>query len=409
MADTARGAWGGLRREAVGLRQELAALRRSIHRRPEIGLELPETKRAILSQLAGLDLEVTVGSRLSSVACLLRGAEDGPTVVLRADMDALPIQEASGEDFCSLIPGAMHACGHDLHVAMLVGALRLLVRRRGQLKGNVLALFQPGEEADDGAGVMLEEGALKLAGTPIVGAYALHVYANRLPRGMFGTRGGTIMAGSDGLDVVIEGEGGHGGTPWTARDPILPACEMITGLYATVTRSTSPGDPGIVSVGRVEAGTTRNVIPPTARFDATIRTMTRSTRDRVVNQVTRLCEGIARAHGVSATVTVTPGYPPTVNDEAAADRVRRTVSEVFGPERFHAVREPVTGSEDFSRILERVPGCMVFFGVGRGPDHGAEAPNHSPAVRFDDSHLPDGAALLASLTLSHLGTRPVSR
>jgi hippurate hydrolase len=391
-----------LRDDATALQDDLAALRRELHRIPEIGLHLPRTQERVLAALDGLPLEVSTGTALSSVTAVLRGDRPGPMVLLRGDMDALPVTEASGEEFSSRHPDVMHACGHDLHTAGLVGAARLLCARRGELAGDVVFMFQPGEEGWDGAGHMIAEGVLTAAGRPVDAAYGLHVLSSLYPRGVFTSRPGPFMAASGGLFVRVVGAGGHGARPQDTLDPVPVACEMVTALQTMVTRRFNVFEPVVVTVGTFHAGTRRNIIPDEATFEATVRTFSPSAFQRVQEHVVRLCEGIAAAHGLHAEVTCEGEYPLTVNDAAEYEFAAGAVRDVFGDERFEEAPHPFTGSEDFSRVLERVPGAYLFLGACRGDDPASAPTNHSPRAAFDDSVLGDGATLLAELAVRRL-------
>ncbi|MFF4256212.1 M20 family metallopeptidase [Streptomyces sp. NPDC001663] len=395
-----------LRDDAHELQGELAVLRRALHREPEIGLHLPRTQEKVLAALDGLPLETSTGSSLSSVTAVLRGgapgARSGPVVLLRGDMDALPVTERTGADYASLIDGAMHACGHDLHTAGLVGAARLLADRRESLAGDVVFMFQPGEEGWDGAGHMVEEGVLDAAGRPVDAAYGLHVSSSSYPTGVFTCRPGTVMAASAGLHVRVVGAGGHGSRPQDALDPIQAACEMVTALQTMVTRRFDVFDPVVVTVGTFHAGTRRNIIPDDAVFEATVRTFSAAAAERAAEVAVRLCQDIATAHGLTAEVDFVPEYPVTVNHAAEYDFLADTVREAFGEERFEPMADPITGSEDFSRVLDRVPGAFVFLGADATGDPETAPTNHSPLAAFDDSVLADGAALLAELAVRRL-------
>ena len=390
-----------LRSDAAELLPELVALRRDLHRIPEIGLQLPRTQERVLAAIDGLGLEVTLGKNLSSVTAVLRGGKPGGTVLLRGDMDALPVTEASGEEFSSTVDGAMHACGHDLHTAGLAGAARLLAARREDLPGDVVFMFQPGEEGWDGAGHMIEEGVLTASGRHVDAAYGLHVSAGTYAKGQFATRPGTLMAASGALEVRVKGDGGHGSSPHNARDPIPAACEMVTALQTMVTRTFDVFDPVVVTVGSFHAGTRRNIIPDDAVFEATLRSFSPEAAARVGDRAGQVCRGIAQAHGLDIDVTYEPEYPVTVNDAEAHAFVADTVREVFGEERLLEMADPITGSEDFSRVLERVPGAYLFLGACTS-DPATAPENHSPRARFDDSVLADGAALLAELAVRRL-------
>jgi amidohydrolase len=391
-----------MREDATALQDELAALRRALHQIPEIGLHLPLTQARVLTALDSLPLEITTGSGLSSVTAVLRGGSAGPVVLLRGDMDALPVTERSGEEFSSRHDGAMHACGHDLHTAGLVGAARLLSARRDALAGDVVFMFQPGEEGHDGAGHMIAEGVLSAAGRPVDAAYGLHVSSSTYAKGMFTSRPGTLMAASDGFRVRVVGAGGHGSRPHGALDPVPAACEMVTALQTMVTRRFDVFEPTVITVGTFHAGTRRNIIPDDAVFDATVRTFSPTVRTKVRERAVRLCEHIAAAHGLRAEAIYHEEYPVTVNDDAEYDFAAATVREVFGEERFEQLDHPLTGSEDFSRVLNEVPGAYVFLGACRTADPATAPTNHSPLAAFDDGVLADGAALLAELAVRRL-------
>ncbi len=390
-----------LRDDASALAPDLVGLRRALHAQPEIGLDLPLTQERVLAALDGLGLEITTGRSLSSVTAVLRGGRRGPAVLLRGDMDALPVTEATGLDYASGVPGAMHACGHDLHTAMLAGAARLLAAHRAELPGDVVFMFQPGEEGWDGAGRMLAEGVIEAAGRPVVAAYGMHVLSSMIPRSVFATRPGPLMAASDGMTVVVRGEGGHGSAPHRSRDPVTAAAEMVTALQTMVTRRFDVFDPVVVTVGSLHAGTKRNIIPDDARFEATIRSFSREAHDRIRAEAPALCRQIGAAFGLDVDVDYTDEYPVTRNDPAEAAFAAGVVAEIFGTERCHELADPITGSEDFSRVLDEVPGCYLFLGAHAGertdgPD------NHSPRAAFDDSVLADGVLLHAQLALRAL-------
>jgi amidohydrolase len=391
-----------MRANAQAMQSDLIKLRHHLHQRPELGLHLPETQQMVLSALEGLGLEITVGKSLSSVTALLRGSKPGPAVLLRADMDALPVAEATGVEFESRIAGAMHACGHDLHVAMLIGAARLLVAHRDQLEGDVVFMFQPGEEGWDGASQMIAEGVLDAAGARVSSAYGMHVISNGIPLGVFATRPGTLMAASDGLHVTVRGTGGHGSAPHLARDPIVVAAQMVGDLQTLVTRRFDAFDPVVLTVGSFHAGTKRNIIPDEATFDATIRTFSRSNREQIRVEAVRLCQMIGSAYGLEVDAVLAEEYPVTVNSDTHAEFVAQTVADVFGDEHYQPQQFPVAGAEDFSRVLEEVPGCYLFLGASPSSDYMHAENNHSPRAQFDDSVLHLGALLHAELALRAL-------
>ena len=389
--------------KAASLGGDLTELRHALHREPEVGLHLPGTQQRVLSALSGLPLEIATGSALTSVTGVLRGARPGPAVLLRADMDALQIEEKTGVPYRARTGEAMHACGHDLHTAMLVGAAHLLSQARDDLAGSVVFMFQPGEEACDGAGHMIAEGVLDAAGDRPVAAYALHVISARWPHGVFTTRPGPMLAASDALAVRVLGVGGHGSAPHLARDPVMAACEMALALQTYLTRSVDPLEPAVLTVGSFHAGTRRNVIPETATFDATVRTFSQEVRDKIASETVRVCEGIAAAHGLDVEAVYSQEYPVTVNDEAEAAFAAETATALFGEGAFTPMARPVTGAEDFSRVIAEVPGAMVFLGAAApGEDYMAAPYNHSQYATFDDGVLSAGAALYAGLALRRL-------
>ncbi len=371
---------------------------------PELGLHLPETQALVLEALDGLDLEITLGTATTSVTAVLRGGKPGPTVLLRGDMDALPIVEQTGLDFAA-DNGNMHSCGHDLHVAGLVGAVRLLHERRSELAGDVVFLFQPGEEGFAGARVMIEEGALEASGSLPIAAYGIHVTTGT--RGVFATRPGTIMAGANHVTITVNGAGGHGSLPSRAHDPVPAVAEIVTALNVMVTRRFSVFDPVVVTVTKLSAGAAFNVIPDSASLGATVRNLSLESLAVLQEEIARLANSIAEAHGCTAHVDFEVVYPVTVND---ADRTATTVDvlrTLFGDDRVEHMEFPLMGSEDFSFVLERVPGTFVFLHASPDGVDAETAPgNHSPRVLFDDDVLADAAAALASLALAALGTEP---
>jgi hippurate hydrolase len=385
--------------EARALLPEVVALRRRIHRQPELGLVLPETQKAVLEALGDLGLELHTGGKTSAVVAVLRGARPGPTLLLRADMDALPLTEDTGLPFRSERDGAMHACGHDAHVAMLAGAARLLAGRRGELAGTVKLLFQPGEEGYAGARVLIEEGLLD--GEPRVeAAFALHVDSS-LPAGTVATRPGPLLAAGDVFSIDLTGKGGHAAQPHLARDPIPVACEIVTALQAIVTRQMYAFDPVIVSVTKLQAGTTANVIPETAHVLGTIRSVSERARRAVREKVERLVRGIAEAHGLEVKVHVLEGYPVTVNHADSTAFARSVAADLVGEGKIVDLEAPIMVAEDFSYVLQRVPGALLF--LGARAEGGEGAPLHSNRMLLEESAFATGVALHAALALRYLG------
>jgi amidohydrolase len=390
--------------DATRISGDLVALRRAIHAEPEIGRDLPRTQEKVLAALDGLPLEISRGQALSSVTAVLRGGRPGATVLLRGDMDALPVAERTGLPYASGIDGVMHACGHDLHTAVLAGAARLLSARRAELAGNVIFMFQPAEETAGGAELMIAEGVLDAAGERPVAAFALHVSSSVLPLGVFASRDGAILAAADTLEVTVHGTGGHGSQPHLAADPIPAACEIVIALQALVTRRFNVFDPVVITVGSFHAGTASNVIPDDARLAASIRSFSPVARATVMDAAPRVVRDVASAHGLSATAEFVDGYPVTVNDAAEVTFAEGVVADLFGGQRYVRMPDPHTGSEDFSFVLDRVPGAFLMLGACPPDADPATAPNnHSAEAVFDDAVLADGTALLAELALRRLG------
>lgn len=389
---------------AAAIQPDTVALRRALHRRPEVGLSLPDTQRAILTALSGLPLEVSTGSGTTSVTGVLTGGRPGPVVLLRGDMDALPMPEDTGLDFASEVPGVMHACGHDTHVAMLAGAARLLCDLRADLAGTVVFMFQPGEEGFAGAKIMLDEGILSAAGRPVDSAYALHI-STHWASGVLSVRPGPAMASSDVIEIAVSGRGGHASSPSEALDPVPVAAAIVQAIQSMVTRRVSVFDPAVVTITQIIAGTADNVIPESARMLGTMRALSEQTRALVQEELRRLVPAIASAHGATASVQFNQGYPVTVNDPAAAELVHRTAADLLGPERAVWERDPIMGAEDWSYVLQQVPGAMTFLG-GCPPDvDPADAPaNHSNRVVFDEDAMITGVATHTATALAALSS-----
>ncbi len=371
-------------------------LRRAIHAEPELGLELPETQAKILDGLTGLGLDITLGESTTSVVAELDSGRPGPTVLLRGDMDALPMTEDFVSPFQSKHENRMHACGHDAHVSMLVSAARLLADHTSEFEGKIRFMFQPGEEGYHGARYMIDEGVCD----GVDRAFAIHVLSN-LPNGKVFTKGGPLMASADKFQITVHGAGGHASMPHDTIDPIPAAAAMVGGFSTLVSREVPAARAGVVTVAHIEAGTTNNVIPPHAFMEGTIRTLDERTRSKIHSGVTRVAEGTAAAHGCTCSCTIDQGYPVTVNDaeEAAASvGVARTL---FGDDGVTEMPEAVMGAEDWSYVLNRVPGSMAFLGVA--PDDiplADAAPNHSNLMRISESKLHHGVALYAAMALA---------
>jgi len=384
-----------LLREAEALLPDAVTMRRRIHMNPELGLDLPETKATVLQVLHGMDLEILESGSTSGIVAVLRGAQPGPTLLLRGDMDALPMPEDTEVEFKSKVSGAMHACGHDSHVAMLAHAARLLDQHRDELRGTVKFMFQPGEEGHAGAKHMLDEGLLDDADA----AFALHIFP-LLPNGTIWSKPGPLLASADVFGVDVIGKGGHASMPHHAVDPIPVACELVQALQSFVTRRVDAFDPAVVTVARIQAGTTGNVIPESATIQGTIRTVSERTRESVHEGIGRLAKGIAEAHGLEARVHLVKGYPVTVNHHGFTDFAMDTARELLGGERVFEQPNPAMGAEDWSFVLQRVPGAMAFLGVQ--PDDADPAPCHSNRMVLNESGMVQGIAMHAAVALRYL-------
>ena len=385
--------------DAAEILSELQTIRRDLHANPEVGTDLPRTQQAVLDAIDGLDLEITKGVAQSSVVAVLRGGKPGPTVLLRGDMDALPVNEETDYPFAST-NGAMHACGHDLHTSGLIGAVRLLAAHRDELPGSVIFMFQPNEEGDGGAKNMIDEGMLEAAGERPVAAYAIHVKPGT--GGVFTTRPGPLMAGFISLEITMRGAGGHSSQPQFARDPVAPLTELAVALNTMTSRRFDVFDPVVMPVTQLRGSDANNVIPDTASLGACIRYLSPERVEQLRTEITRIADGIASAHGCRAEITFEPGFPVTTNDTEEAAWTAQQLTSVYGTDRYEEMPNPEMGSEDFSFVLNEVPGAYVYLATTpEGVDPESED-NHSPRVKFDDNWLGDFAAALAHLAFARL-------
>lgn len=391
--------------DARNLLDETIRLRREIHQHPELGLDLPKTKEATLRALEGIDLEYTMSNSTTGFIATLRGAKSGKTILLRGDMDALPMPEDTGLEFASEVENRMHACGHDTHTAMLASAVRVLDRYREQLPGNVKFMFQPGEEGYGGAKIMMEEGLLEADGAPD-GAFAIHIMPNK-PFGVIGSRAGTLLASADTAKITVTGKGGHGSMPHDTLDPVPVACEIVMATQTAVTRRFNVFDPVVVTFGVIQAGTASNVIPEKAMLQATIRSTSPQARKKVNETIQRVATQISVAHEMTATVALQQGYPPTINDAQFVDFAQKTAIDMFGEEKWHTMPAPIMGAEDFSYVLNEYPGCMAFLGVGSENESDAlhAAPCHSNRMHVHEEALAVGVAYHAGIAWDFLHER----
>ena len=383
---------------------ELVQLRRLLHRFPERGNHLPLTRGIVLDALADLPLDLSLHNSTSGVVAALRGSRPGPVTLLRADMDALPVNEDTGLEFASEHPGFMHACGHDLHTAMLVGAARLLSSMQDQLGGTVLFMFQPGEEGFAGARFMIEEGLLDTVEEQPAGAFALHVNT-WFASGAVRHRAGAQLASDDEVRITVRGKGGHASSPHLAYDPIPVAAEIVLAVETAITRRINVFDPGVITFATISAGTTHNVIPENALLVGTIRALSDSTREQLQALVKRVAPHIASAHGMEADVEIDIGYPVTFNDPEHTTFVDSVARQTLDDGQVEWMDTPVMGSEDWGYVLEEVPGTMSFLGACPPGLVPGEAPGlHSNRAVFDEEAMVTGTALHAAVALTHTTT-----
>ena len=387
--------------EARELIPAAVALRRRIHAKPELGLHLPLTTEAVLDELRGLEVEIARGPSTSGLVVSLSGTKPGTqtgrTILLRGDMDALPMPEATGLDFASEIPGRMHACGHDAHTAMLVQAVHLLHRHRDELAGTVKFMFQPGEEGYGGARLMIADGLLDADPKPDA-AFALHIWPSVKAGAILG-KPGPMMASVDVWTISVKGRGGHASMPHDAVDPIPVAFEIGLALQALVTRRMDVFDPVVLTCTKVTAGTANNVIPETVEMAGTLRTTSERARESAHEGIRRVAVNIAAAHLCEANVAIKRGYPVTVNDPGFVDFARTVATDLLGADNYISRPAPIMGAEDFSYVLQRMPGCLMFLGVmpegHEGHDH--IAPCHSNRMILNEDCMAAGIAMHASI------------
>jgi hippurate hydrolase len=375
--------------------RDAVAVRRDLHAHPELGFAEHRTAGLVAERLAALGCEVHAGIGGTGVVGLLRGARPGPTVMLRADMDALPMPEENDVPYRSTVPGVTHACGHDAHVAMLLGAAAVLCERTEEFAGRIAFVFQPAEEGGGGALAMLRDGLL--GRFEIARAYGLHI-STVLPSGVFGTRPGAFMAAVDQFDLVVEGRGGHGAMPHLAVDPVVVAADVVGALQRIVSREVDPVEPAVVTIGAINGGTTYNVIPPRVALKGTVRTFSEATRDGMQARIRRIAEHACAGGNAHCTLDWQHSYPVTVNDPAEATFVRETLARAFGAQR-SIETPPIMGSEDFSYFAREIPACFAFLGAG---DAAHQYPNHHPAFDIDEAALEAGIAAHVELALGAL-------
>ncbi len=380
---------------------EIVELRRRLHRQPERGLHLPVTREIVLDALEGLPVEVNLHETTSGIAAVLRGKRPGSTIVLRGDMDALPVQEDTGLPFASEHPGFMHACGHDLHTAMLVGAARILSSIREELSGTVIFMFQPGEEGFFGARLMLEEGLLDTVHPRPTGAFAMHV-TTWFTSGTLQHRPGPQMASSDEVHITVRGKGGHASAPYLAYDPIPVASEIVLAVETAVTRRINVFQPGVITFAMIDAGTTHNVIPESASMLGTVRALSDDTRAELHAILRRVAGNVAKAHGMEADVRIDLGYPVVVNDPAYTAFVDGVAARTLAEDSVRPLENPSMGGEDWAYVLREIPGTMSYLGACLPDQTPGKVPgNHSNRVVFDEDAMVQGMAMHAAVAMAH--------
>ena len=388
---------------ARSLAPDITALRRAIHAEPELGLHTPLTMAKVREALAGLPLEWREGTSTTGQVATLRGgaapADGGPRVLLRGDMDALPMDEKTDLEFASTIPGRMHACGHDTHTAMLTGAAKLLCAQADTLAGTVDFMFQPGEEGYHGARYMLEDGLID----PLPdAAFALHIMPNAA-FGVLAGKPGPLLAAADQFTITVKGHGGHASMPHDCIDPVPAAAAIVSGLQAMVTRRFNAASAVVVTVTQIHAGTAHNVIPDDVMVGGTIRTLSPEHREKAHRLIAQASADIARGYGVEATCAIEHGFPVTLCDPRAVMLGAKVSRSLRGAEGWRDLSDPIMGAEDFSYVLEKVPGAMFFLGVAPdGEDWSQCCAIHSPRMHVDETALPIGTAMLAGCALEFI-------
>jgi|688.fasta_scaffold157208_2 amidohydrolase len=378
--------------DAQALADELTAIRRDLHMHPELGFQEFRTAGIVTDQLNALGYEVVTGVGKTGVVGLLPGGQPGDrTVLLRFDMDALPIEDIKEVPYRSQTPGVMHACGHDAHVAVGLGVAKVLAKYREQLPGTIKLMFQPAEEGIGGAIAMINDGILDRIGPPVDRALGLHV-SSMHPFGTAVVRSGAMLAAGAGLTITVTGRGGHGAMPNQTVDAVVVAAQIIVALQTIVARNVDPEDTAVVSIGSIQAGNAGNVIAETAVMRGTIRSFTPESKALLRRRVPEIAMGIAAALGATATVEIGDGVDATVSAPAPTQVVYEAAAAVLGAENIDTTYR-TTGGEDFSAVLARVPGNFFFLGA-RNDERGINAPHHNPRFDIDERCLPQGVAIL---------------
>ena len=381
--------------EAEALREQLVAWRRDFHTHPELGLQEYRSAGLIADRLRELGYQVQTGVATTGVVALLEGQQPGPVVMLRFDMDALPITEVNEARYASQNPGVMHACGHDGHMAIGLGVATLMAQHQGEMAGTLKLVFQPGEEAMDGAKVMVEEGVLESPRPDVF--LATHVW-NEKPVGTVGVSPGATMAAAETWTCTVRGKGGHGALPHQTVDPIVATAQIVVALQSVVSRNVSPQETAVVTVGTVHGGDASNIFPARVNLSGTIRTYSPQVREMVLRRVREVIEGVAAACGAEADLDIGSLTPAVTNDAGVAEVVHGAAQAVVGPENVSSDVQTM-GSEDAAFFMQQVPGCYFFLGSANA-ERGLDAPHHNPRFDFDENALPLGVAVMMQ-TLAH--------
>jgi amidohydrolase len=388
--------------KAGEIRDHLIEIRRRIHRHPETGFNENNTARLVTEELKALGLEVRTGIAKTGITGLLRGGGPGKTVLLRADMDCLEVEEKTGLDYASEVPGLMHACGHDAHTAWVLGAAMILSSLKDELNGNVIFLFQPAEETIGGAADMIAEGVLdNPRGDAVIGAHIDPSPWNR--SGMVALKYGTMCAAPDNFRIVLSGPGGHCGSPHTTPDPLGAAVGVYTALKSLVHQETDPLNPVIIHIGMIHSGSSLNAVPDTAELKGTVRTIDEKDRERIERRIGEITFGLGAVWNVTCQLQYERGCPPMVNNAALTDLVRSTAEDLLGLSNVTILDKPEMTGEDFSYFQQKVPGTYINMGT-YNPDIDAVYPLHSPYFKLDESVLPTTSALLAASACSYLNS-----
>lgn len=377
------------------VQEEAIDVRRTIHRHPELGFEEEQTSSLVSDKLREWEIPHESNIAETGVVGFVEGEENGPTIMLRADMDALPIQEEADVPYKSTRDGVMHACGHDAHTSILLHTAKILAENRDQLNGNVKLIFQPAEEGPGGAKPMIEEGVLE--SPEVEAAFGLHLW-NPLPVGNLGIQSGPLMACADRFQVTVQGKGGHGARPHEAVDPVACSSQIISTLQSIASRETDPVGTVVISVGKIEGGSRFNVIPDEVFFEGTVRTFDEEYRKTIPERIERICDQVAAAYRCEANLNYIDLYPPTINDRKMTDLVRKTAQDVVDPEHIHQNCQTL-GGEDMSFFLNEVPGCYFFVGSGL-PDED-HIPHHRSDFKIDERAIPVGIEMMKNVVFSY--------